>query len=103
MQIIAVFHLKIYLHIVNKQQYSYYIHINIKVQIYEKPFYNKKKNGNNKLKRLKKIEDTRWNSKDAALQAIFHSVLEKNSNRVIHRYLYINMFIESTSYFIQIQ
>ncbi|KAL4090887.1 hypothetical protein QTP88_025646 [Uroleucon formosanum] len=43
------------------------------------------KNGSEKLRKLKKIGETRWNSKDIALQAIFHSVTEENNKR--DRYL----------------
>lgn len=35
------------------------------------------KDGNEKLRKLKKIGETRWNSKYIALQAIFHSVMEE--------------------------
>lgn len=39
------------------------------------------KNGSEKLRKLKQIGETRWNSKDIALQAIFHSVTEENNKR----------------------
>lgn len=37
--------------------------------------------GNEKLRRLQLIGDTRWNSKDTALQAIFHSINEEHHKR----------------------
>lgn len=37
--------------------------------------------GNEKLRRLQLIGDTRWNSKDTALQAIFHSINEEHDKR----------------------
>ncbi|KAL4083556.1 hypothetical protein QTP88_028872 [Uroleucon formosanum] len=43
--------------------------------------------GNEKLRRLKKIRTTRWNSKHHALQEIFHTTSTPNNNR----YRYINL------------
>ncbi|KAG5870890.1 hypothetical protein JTB14_006728 [Gonioctena quinquepunctata] len=47
----------------------------------------KKEKGNEKLRKLKKISETRWNSKDAALTAVFHSAAEPNSSR--YRFIYL--------------
>jgi len=37
--------------------------------------------GSERLRKLQKVEDTRWNSKDAALQAIFHGCYEDHNKR----------------------
>lgn len=37
--------------------------------------------GNEKLRRLQLIGDTRWNSKDTAIKAIFHSINEEHDKR----------------------
>jgi len=37
--------------------------------------------GSERLRKLQKVGDTRWNSKDAALQAIFHGFYEDHNKR----------------------
>lgn len=40
--------------------------------------------GHEKFRKLKKIRETRWNTKYEALRAIFHSVYEENDKRERH-------------------
>jgi len=61
-----------YLNIVKKLQCFYDVHEK-KKQICGEIFY-RKKNGSEKLRTLNKIGETRWNSKNIVLLAIFYSL-----------------------------
>ncbi|KAE9522231.1 hypothetical protein AGLY_017369 [Aphis glycines] len=49
--------------------------------------------GSNKLRKLQKLGNTRWNSKDVALKTIFHSWSEDNNKRDRFFYLLISLHI----------
>lgn len=49
-----------------------------------------------KLRKLQKLENTRWNSKDIALKAIFHSWPEENNNR--DRFFYLLTSLHTLGY-----
>lgn len=90
---IVVSHLKIYLYFVKKLQYLF--HVPIKGQICGR-LSCKKQIGHEKLIKLKKKGETRWNSKDGALKAIFHSVYEENDKK--ERYICLLEVLHSIGY-----